>query len=147
MKILAVIGGACLAMCFLFYLAFANHLEPTEVGISWNNATGEVSLQEPGWHMTAPWVQVARIDTRPMRVCITTAGRGYNCRLAQFVPAAYREFVKTEGFRYYWWSNRISLNFGYAEEYRGLRDLIRGYVYGTKQYPFVQTLQEFPEGQ
>lgn len=138
--------GTLLTGCFLFYLAFLNYLEPTEVGISWNNFTSEVELQQPGWHFTEPWVQVSRVDTRPMRVCITTAGRGYNCRLVQFVPAYYREFIAVEGFRYWWWANRISFNFGYGDEYRGMRDLMRGYAYSVTQYPFVTTLLEYKTG-
>ncbi len=135
---------ACLFSC---YLAFVNHLEPTEVGISWNYVRGEMRLQAPGWHITPPWVAVARIDTRPMRVCITSAGRSFNCRLAQFVPSAYEEFTEVERFRYYWWANRISFNFGYHDEYRGMRDIIRGYAYSAKQYPFVVILREYKEGE
>jgi len=138
-----VIGAACLLALFLPYLACFNYLEQNEVGIAWNRATGELWLQNAGYHFTAPWVAVSSVDTRPMRVCVTTAGRGFNCKLVQFVPDDYREFVAVEGFRYYWLANRFSINSGYDDEYRGMKDLMRGYAYGTKKYPFVVTLKDF----
>ena len=49
--------------------------------------------------------------------------------LVSFDPNGWREFVNNEGFYYYWWSNRISFNMGYDDEYRGMKDLIRGYSF------------------
>jgi hypothetical protein len=147
MRAILAVGVAGLAACFLFYLACLNYLEPTQVGISWNYASGESQLQEPGWHITSPLVAVARIDTRPVRVCITSASRGFNCRLVQFEPSGYQQFIATQGFYYYWWSNRISFNWGYNEEYRGMRDLMRGYAYSVKQYPFIKALREYGPGE
>lgn len=141
------IATSCLVTCFIFYLACLNYVEPTEVGISWNYMTGDLQLQRPGWHLTPPWVAVARIDTRPTRVCITSASRGFNCRLVQFEPSAYREFVAAQGFHYYWWANRISFNSGYNDEYRGMKDLLRGYAYSVKPYPFIKTLGEYEQGE
>jgi hypothetical protein len=123
------------------YLALFNYIETFEVGLAWNRATGDLWLQGPGMHWTAPWVSVSRIDTRPQRVCVVTSGRGFSCKLVQFESTAYREFVATEGHRYYWWSNRFSFNSGHSEEYRGMRDILLGYGYGAKQYPFVVTLR------
>lgn len=147
MRTILGIGTALLAACSLFYFACLNYLEPTEVGISWNYVRGEVELQTPGWYLTSPWVAVARVDTRPMRVCITSASRGFNCRLVQFEPSGYRQFVATQGFHYYWWANRISFNLGYSEEYRGVKDLLRGYAFGVEQYPFITLLQEYAPGE
>ncbi len=72
-----------------------------------------------------------------------SAGRGYSAKLVQFQPDAWREFVAIEGFRYYWWANRFSLNFGYSEEYRGMRDILRGYAYSPKSYTFIKVLEEY----
>lgn len=130
-----------------FYLAFLHYAEPTQVGIVRNWVSGELRIDTPGWNFTLPWVSVAKIDVRPMRVCVTTAGRGFNCKLVQFEPSKYREFVGVEGFHYYWWANRISINTGYDEEYRGVKDLLRGYAYSTKHYPFVTVLRDFEESQ
>ena len=140
-----IIGTICLMVLGGIYFPFVNHLEPFEEGIAWDRITGVVSLQNKGWNITAPWVLVARIDTRPMRVCVTTAGRGFNCKLVQFAPNAYKKFVETEGLYYYWWANRISINLGYDEEYRGMRDLLRGYAYDVRHYPFVSTLRDYEE--
>lgn len=145
MKKLIVLAVVC-SVLGLFYLAFVNYLEAYQAGIARNIVTGEVILQDHGgFHLTAPWVQVARVDTRPVRVCITSTARAYNCKLVQFLPNAYKEFVVTQGFRYYWWTNRISFNFGYTEEYRGTKDILRGYAYGVKQYPFIKVLNDYVE--
>jgi len=125
------------------YLLFFHFSEPTQLGVQRNWISGELSADTPGWNITAPWVSVAKIDTRPMRVCITTAGRGFNCKLVRFVPEQYKIFVKTEGFYYYWWANRISFNLGYSEEYRGVRDIFRGYAFGAQPYPFFELLEEY----
>ena len=139
-KAFAILAGV-LCLPFLGSLAFYNHTEAYEVGVAWNRVTGALWAQGPGMHWTAPWVSVSVIDTRPQRVCLTTAGRGFNCRLVRFEPSAYREFVAVEGYRYYWWANRLSFNGGYSEEYRGMKDLLRGYAYGSTPYPFIVTLQ------
>lgn len=144
MKKLAVIAGLGLAAAFGGWLALVNYTEAYEVGVARNFVTGELELQSGGGlRFTPPWVAVAVIDTRPVRVCVSTAGRGFNCRLVQFVPDRYREFVAVEGFRYYWWANRISFNWGYDEEYRGMRDLLRGYAYSVVSYPFVTVLRDY----
>lgn len=132
-----------LAILAALYLACVHYTEPTEIGIVRNLVTGELRLDTSGWNLTPPWVSVAHVDTRPMRVCVTSAGRGFHCKLVQFEPAAYRTFVVTEGFRYYWWSNRLSFNLGYDEEYRGVKDLLRGHAYGAQRYPFVTVLKDY----
>ncbi|MBI2023078.1 hypothetical protein HYT01_00755 [Candidatus Giovannonibacteria bacterium] len=133
-------------MLGIFYLACVHYLEPNQVGIVRNRFTGEVRLDDQAsFDITPPWIAVSRIDIRPMRVCITSASRGFNCKLIQFAPAHFKEFVLVQGFHYYWWANRISFNFGYNEEYRGMKDLLRGYAYGTKQYPFVKILRDYKE--
>lgn len=134
------IGG----ILFAFYLGFVNYTEPNEVGVAWNRFIGDLQLQDDaGFHLTAPWVSVSRIDIRPIRVCVTSAGRGFNCKLIRFEPTAYREFVAVEGFRYWWWANRVSFNLGYHEEYRGMKDLLRGYAYSVKRYSFVTTIMDY----
>jgi len=126
------------------YLALVNYLDQYEVGIARNAYSGEVILQDkPGFQVTSPWVRVSTIDTRPTRVCITSSARAYNCRLVQFVPSEFQSFVSTQGFEYYWFNNRLSFNSGYSEEYRGMKDLMRGYAFSAKPYPFVKILEEY----
>lgn len=135
-------GGLVLAL----YLAFFHYTEPTEVGIRWNPFKGEISLDpRQGMHFTAPWVLVSKIKTTPTRVCVTSASRSVNCRLVEFVPEHYKTLIAVEGFRYYWWDNRLSFNSGYDDEYRGVKDLLRGYTYGIQQYPFINTLRVYEE--
>ena len=145
-KILTAI--ACAAALAVFWLSAVHYTESYHLGVRWNLFSGELRADEhAGFHVTPPWVLVSRVDVRPMRVCVVTSGRGFNCRLVQFVPKHWRTFVMVEGFRYWWWANRISFNLGYSEEYRGMRDLLRGYAYGVKRYPFVETLKEYEEGE
>jgi len=145
---LLAVGAAIVAALGLFWLTCIHFTEAYQMGIRWNRFTGELSCDNAaGFHLSAPWIAVSRIDTRPMRVGVTTAGRGFSYKLVQFQPGAWREFVATEGFRYWWFANRFSYNSGYAEEYRGMRDILRGYAYGAKQYPFVKVLRDFREGE
>lgn len=129
-----VVAGVFLAL----YLALFNYTEAYEAGIARNLVTGELRLQSGGgMHLTPPWVLVSNVDIRPTRVCLTTTARSFNCLLAEFKPEYYQEFVVTQGFRYWWWANRFSFNFGYDEEYRGFRDVLRGYAFGSQPRPFV----------
>ena len=145
-KILIIVLIIFLTTLSLFYLPFLNYTEPTEIGVARNIFTGEMWLQKDGgWYMTSPWVRVAKIDTRPMRVVITTNGHGFSAKLVQFVPKEWNSFVEVEGFRYWWWANRISINFGYDEEYRGMKDIMRGYAYGVKKYPFIEVLEHYAQ--
>jgi hypothetical protein len=140
---LVLVGGL-----FLFYLSCVHYTEPNQVAIVWNRISGELWLDnKAGFTITPPWVAVSRIDLRPQRVCITSTGRGYNCKLVRFEPSFYREFVAIQGFQYYWLNNRLSINMGYDDEYRGMKDLLRGYAYSAKKYPFVTALRDYEESQ
>lgn len=137
-------AGYALGVLAIFYVACVHYLEPHEGAIVWNWASGELRVDtKAAWHLTWPWVVAARIDLRPQRVCITSTTRAVNCKLIRFNPSKFREFVATEGFRYYWLSNRISFNWGYDEEYRGWRDVLRGYAFSNKGHPFIVVLQEY----
>jgi hypothetical protein len=137
-----VAGITSLVLCF--YFLFINYTEPTELGIARNSISGEIWIQERGgWHLTSPFVLVSVLDMRPMRVAVLSAGHGYCAKLAQFDKTYWREFIATEGFRYYWFANRISFNFGYDEEYRGQKDLMRGYAFSVKKYPFIKIITEY----
>ncbi len=138
-------ASASFISLMLFYLFFLNYVEPTQIGIARNSITGQMWLQSGGWHVTNPWTRVARIDTRPMRIAVMSAGHGYHARLVRFVPQHWKTFVEIEGFRYYWWYNRFSFNGGHREEYRGMRDIMRGYGYSAKKYPFIEILSEYTE--
>ena len=144
---LALVGGVVLLALMVLKLATVNYLEPTEIGLEWNMVTGQADIQDrAGWHLRAPWVLLSEIDGRPQRVCLTSSAHAaQNCRLVEFVSGEYRAFIATEGFRFYWWSNRFSVNFGYSEEYRGMRDVLRGYAFSAEHYPFVRVLKEYAQ--
>ncbi|MCR4312000.1 MAG: hypothetical protein NUV56_01820 [Candidatus Uhrbacteria bacterium] len=142
-RLLAQVLVGVSIVVFMLYLCLFHYTPVGQVGIMRDMMTGEVRLDHTGMNFSPPWVQVAHIPTTPQRVCITSATRAYNCRLAQFEPSAYQEFVQTEGFRYYWFDNRISFNGGYDDEYRGPKDLIRGYAFSAKKYPFVTVLNDY----
>ncbi|MFH1405159.1 MAG: hypothetical protein ABIH21_03630 [Patescibacteria group bacterium] len=143
-KPLAIVGGI-LACFFLFWMMFCHYTPVGTAHIQFNRTDGSTKLDSPGLHFTPPWVQAAKIELRPMRMCITTAGKGYNCKLVQFVPEHFKEFVEVEGFRYYWFVNRISFNWGHDETYRGFEDIIRGHTFGAKKYAFLKELQSYDE--
>ncbi len=128
---------------FLFYLGCLNFVEPSEIGIARNFVSGDMWIEEGnGWNISAPGVLVSRIDMRPMRVGVPSAGHGFSAKLVQFDKEHWQEFVTTEGFYYYWWANRISFNWSY-ESYRGVKDIFRGYAYSVKQYPFLKIVEEY----
>lgn len=131
-------------LTFLIYFPFVNYVEFQHVGLARNFVTGEMYLQRPGTYITEPWVSVARIDARPVRVCLQSSSiRTTTCKLVRFVPKYYREFVANEGHRYYWLSNRFSYNSGYEHEYRGMQDLLRGYAFMPTEHFFIAEEREY----
>ncbi len=133
---------APIAVLFLCYLMFYHYTESYEFGITYDFFTGEVKADtHTGYHLTAPWVLATKIDTRPQQVCIVSATRNMDCRLVQFDTTRWRELIKYEGFRYYWWYNRFSFNSGQTT-YRGIRNLLLGHAYGSTRCSCVKIIQE-----
>lgn len=141
-RLIVLYGNICL-FWFVAYLACFNWIEPTQIGLAKNVFTKRVWVIEGGMHFGAPWVLVSRVDTKPIRVSVPSAGKGTNSKLVQFDPKYWNEFINTEGWHYYWWANRLSFNFGYKDEHRGFKDIMRGYAYNAKRYPFINMLGEF----
>lgn len=141
-----IVPTSIIFLLILIYAAFINHTEPTEIGIARNMVTGKMWIQEEGgFHITPPWVWVTCVPTHPVRVAVMSSGRGYSAKLVQFEKRHWKEFVALEGWRWYWFDNRFSINFSYDEEYRGIKDILRGYAYSPKQYPFLVILEEYRE--
>lgn len=136
-----VIASVSLTLLF-FYLSCYHYTRSHEFGLVYNLITGEVKPDgRSGHHLSYPWVLAAKIDARPIRVCIASVSRNLNCRLVKFDTSQYRELIKTEGFRYYWWYNRLSFNSG-QETYRGTANLLLGHSYGINRGSFVIILEE-----
>lgn len=114
------------------------------MAVEWNPFSGELKGDTvAGWKISAPWEMVSKIDLRPTRVCITSAANSYSCKLVSFQRTKWEDFIKVQGFSYYWWSNRFSFNFGYKDEYRGFKDIMRGYAYGTEKYDFIKITETY----
>lgn len=131
-----------LLLMFYFFCFHYNNVH--EIGIRRNIITGELSLDKnPGMYISAPWVQVAKIDTRPQRLCIDCGCKNMTCKLVIFNVDNWLDFVDREGFRYYWWSNRFSFNISHENEYRGMEDILRGYTFDdTEDYTFIEIEKE-----
>lgn len=133
-------GSSIIVPIFLFYLFCVYHIEPYRMAICWNPITGEQRGDTiAGFHMSSPFEMVSEVDLKPIRVGITTSANAYNYKLVSFNGSQWKDFVKVEGFRYYWWANRFSFNSGYPDEYRGFADIMRGYAYSNVKYPFITT--------
>lgn len=130
---------------FAVYCATVNYVSQYEIGLARNLLTSTVTKQNAGLHFTHPFIFVVHVDCRPTRVNVHSSSRTACSKLVQFVPEYWDAFVKTEGWRLYWWSNRISFNGSYPEEYRGWRDVARGYAFSSKRYPFFRVIQEIEE--
>lgn len=143
MKRLSIISTVLISLLLTFYLACVHYTDIHQAAIVWDRFSGQMNIDTvPGFNISAPWTKVVKVETRPQRVCVTSATKSFNCKLVKFVPGMYKELLRVEGLHYYWLYNRISFNGGYSEEYRGVRDLLRGYAFSGKQYPFISILEE-----
>jgi|GEM_PF-2935942 len=138
-----LIGAVSLFSIWVFCFHYTN---VSQVAITRNVFTGVANIDSvSGFNFTTPWVQVARLDTRPHRVCIECDCRWMKCELVTFDPSGWSELVEREGFRYYWWSNRFSFNSGHKQTYRGLIDVLRGYSFDDG-HSFLKTLRPKSQG-
>ena len=141
------VGGVVFLVSILRLTVF-HYLYYKEVAVIFNPMSGETNLvTKAGWNPFPPWILFSTIDIKPERLCITSASRAVNCKLVEFKPEEYKEFLTTEGFRLYWWANRLSWNSGYNEEYRGMRDILRGYAFGNHKYSFISVTDDFSGSQ
>ena len=138
-----VINTSLIVLSILLVWGFCFHYTNiNQSAIQRNIITGVTQVDTiPGFNFTPPWVQVARLDTRPHRVCVECKCRNLNCELVTYNPKGWAELVEKEGFRYYWLSNRFSFNMGHRNEYRGLIDVLRGYSFDD-DYTFITTEKE-----
>lgn len=129
--------GLSLFFLLFFWLFFIHYNQIHHVSVSRNLFTGELILDESkGIKFSAPWVQVIKFDTRPFKVCIDCSCSNINCKLIAFNSVGWEDFLNREGFKYFWFKNRISFNSGNKMEYRGIRHVLRGYAF-DKEYSFL----------
>lgn len=133
-------------MFILFYFPFVHYTGVYQVGIRYDKIDGSMNLDSnQGFHISHPFVLVTKVDTLPLRVCVSSTTKTVHCKLVRFIPENYKEFVMREGFYYYWWSNRLSFNPGYSEHYRGFRDKLKGYAFAHSDYSFIEIIESFHE--
>lgn len=124
---------------FIIYMSLFSRNDINHISIERNYISGEVKINEdPGIRITAPWIQVVKIDIRPFKICVTSSSKVLNCGVYSFNKDGIHDFIKREGISYYWFRNRLSFNYGHREEYRGFVDIIKGYAFDLgKKYAFI----------
>jgi len=128
-------------LIFSYWLFCVHYNDSYHISISKNIITGETKCDTMGGvKITAPWVQVIKIDTRPVKICIECSCKNINCNLISFNPHGWQDFIQREGFHYYWFSNRFSFNSGNDNEYRGFKNVIRGYAFDNENYSFIKKI-------
>lgn len=138
-----VVAGGIVSLvgAFLFYVFCLNHVEPQEIGISYDSLNGEVTVQRhPGWYVTSPFTRVATVETRPFQVCLNAGARILNCKLIRFNPDGAAEFVKLQGFHY--WNGPSNCNNNPGCSSTEWSRIMMGYAYAERPYPFLEILEE-----
>lgn len=127
----------------VFYLLFFNFVTVNEVSLNHNIIDGTVVCDTiPGFKLSAPWIQVSKIDKRPVKVSVDCSCRNITYKLVSFNPKEYKSFIQKEGWGYYWFRNRISFNLGHRQESRGFDNILRGYAFDNQDYKFIIYHQE-----
>lgn len=124
-----------------FYFFCANHVGIQEIGVAYDSWSGEVTIQKTGWHVTGPQVQVATVSTLPTQVCLNSGARLLNCKLVRFKEAGIQDFVREQGFHYYGGTSMSSQS-GCLSGCTGMANILKGYAYSGKTWPFLEILEE-----
>jgi hypothetical protein len=126
-KWLIALGALILALV-TFYCACLNHIGINEVGVAYNSIGGHVWIQDrPGWYLTSPTVEVAVIPTIPLTVQIPSEAKVINVKIVRFRPEGIDEFIRLQGFSYF--------------SDQGIENILMGYAFSGKDYPFLEVLQ------
>lgn len=113
----------------LFFCLCLNHVHINEIGVAYNSMNGKVTIQDnPGWYSTSPFVQVVNINTLPHQVCIPSGAVVINTKIVRFKKEGVEEFIRLQGFSY-------SLS-------SSLDNILMGYAFSGKEYPFLEVMQE-----
>jgi hypothetical protein len=113
----------------LFYILCWNHVHINEIGVAYNSMNGKVDIQDnPGWYFTNPFVEVVNLSTIPHQVSIPSGAVVINTKIVRFKKEGVQEFIRLQGFSY-------SLN-------QSLPNILMGYAFSGKEYPFLEVMQE-----
>lgn len=122
--------GSLLVLMFLYYLLFLNHVSINEVGVAYNSMNGQITVQDqPGWYTTSPLTFVTTFSTLPMKVTIPSNANVINTKVVRFKPEGVQEYIRMQGFS--WKLSESSLE-----------NILLGYAYSGKSYPFLEIVQE-----
>jgi hypothetical protein len=125
----AIAGGIAICLATVFWLFCLNHVNVTDIGITYNSITGEIGVQEhPGWYATSPFTRVAHMSLLPMRITIPSQARIINQKMVRFRKEGAIEFVKLQGFS-------MMLN---SEQ----ENIMLGYAFSGQKFPFLEILEE-----
>ena len=130
-----------IALVVAFYIFCVNHVSNQAIGIAQNVSTGEVTVMKSGWHVTGPQVQVASVSTLPTQVCLNSGARLLNCKLVRFKEVGVQDFVREQGFHYYG-GTALSQQNGCLSGCTGMANILKGYAYSGKSWPFLEILEE-----
>lgn len=113
----------------LFRMIFVDFVDRHEMGFKYDRRTGAITkLERTGYFVTPPFVvQIGKIDTRPVQVCINANSRVLNCKLVKFNPAGLDLFIT--------WHGREP---GFVDE------ILKSYAYDglERKYPFLDVMTE-----
>lgn len=126
------------------WLLFIHYTPQGIATLDRNIISGEITLNKKmGINFSYPWVQSTKIDLRPTRYCLDCSCSNMNCYLAQFDELGLDDFIKKEGWSYYWLRNRLSFNMGHQNEWRGWDNVLRGYVLDSDhEFKFIKRTKE-----
>lgn len=125
----AIITGVLVVLMFGFYIACLNHVEINEIGVAYNSYDGKVTIQEnPGWYVTSPFVRVVALSTVAHQVSIPSGAKVINTKIVRFKREGVEEFIRLQGFS-------ITLHDSFD-------NILMGYAFSGKSYPFLEIMQE-----
>lgn len=114
-----------IAAFFLFYLPFVNHVSANHIGLAYDSLSGEVHMQQPGFHVTAPTTLCTTLTTLPFRVSIPTNARLVNMRMVRFKPEGFKDYIATQGWEY----------LGNESEFQ---NIMLGYAFSDQEWSFME---------
>jgi hypothetical protein len=127
--VLGISVGVSFVGLFLFFLFCLNHVHINEIGVAYNSMNGKVLIQDsPGWYATSPFVQVVTLSTLAHQVSIPSGAVVINTKIVRFKREGVEEFIRLQGFSY-------SLS-------QSLDNILMGYAFSGKEYPFLEVMQE-----
>lgn len=123
---LVVFGIIAGAIC---YITCLNHVAINEVGVAYNSMDGSITIQSnSGWYVTSPMVKVVTFSTLPIVVHIPSEAKVINTKIVRLNLQGLPQFIRLQGFSYTMGQN--------------MENILMGYAFSGKQYPFLDILQE-----